>query len=592
MGRARAIAIAAVVVLAVSPAQPQITVPPVLQVLGTVTNAARPVANALIIALNLSSFDAIQTYTIADGSFILPPLRGGMYKIIAVKAGFLPATATVVPTKTDQKLTLRLAADNGRVKTANQEIWEIRGSLPADILREIDQILLSPTQLAAAYDVPRLKGEMVSMTGLGDQASRPAFAQTGIDVQSRIGETWQIGFRGDMQRFDDPTDGESFGNAAAESSVMSMELRSSATDAYKINSTRTWWRYRDQPEEPMTREAGVRSHNFEWEHGASRVKVRYFAHENLFRESHDFGSDTIEIGGDTPIFQTRRNDLGVSLRVRQESVRSAPADTLRTAHLAANGNIQVVPAFTIQYGVASRLGLDRNEFAPRTGFAWRIGKETSFVASGTYKVYHNYTASYPSLVVWSDDRNELPKYSYSFGIVSSRDESNLLSAIMTISAADAPLRVVFEDPFEQFWEGLYVDSGDTRRDLRVSYRRQFGNHLAVDVATTAGTATSYRDTGKVQKVYVTGDVQTFFTPTRTSLALSYREIQQPKLDHNGDYTSERVNVRMAQSLYLPVDVKLLVGIELARSENSPFLLDVFLPERTAKKYIGGLSLNF
>ena len=48
MGRARAIAIAAAVVLAASPAQPQMTVPPVLQVLGTVTNAARPVANALI----------------------------------------------------------------------------------------------------------------------------------------------------------------------------------------------------------------------------------------------------------------------------------------------------------------------------------------------------------------------------------------------------------------------------------------------------------------------------------------------------------------------------------------------------------------
>jgi hypothetical protein len=90
---------------------------------------------------------------------------------------------------------------------------------------------------------------------------------------------------------------------------------------------------------------------------------------------------------------------------------------------------------------------------------------------------------------------------------------------------------------------------------------------------------------------VTGDVQTFFTPTRTSLAVSYREIQQPKLDH-GDYTSERVNVRMAQSLYLPIDVKLLIGVELARAENSPFLLDVFLPEKTAKKYIGGLALNF
>jgi len=589
MGRARAIAIAAAVVLAASPAQPQMTVAPVLQVLGTVTNAARPVANALIIALDLSSFDAIKTYTNADGSFTFPPLETGMYRIIAVKAGFLPATATIVPNKSAQRITLRLAADKGRVKTANQEIWEIRGSLPPDVLREVDQILLAPSQLAS-YQVPRLKGEMVSTTALGDQTSRPAFAQTALDVQSRIGDTWQIGIRGDMQRFDDPTDNQGLRNAAAESSGMSMELRSSPTDAYRVASSRRWWLYSETPEEPNGRQAGVLSHKIEWQHGDSRVNVRYFAHENIFQAASS-GSDLIEIAGDTSILQTRRNDLGVSLRVRQESVRSVPAGTLRTADLAANGTLEVVPSFSVQYGVASRLGFDRSEFAPRTGFAWRIGKETSFVAAASYKVYDNSAATLPSLVMWSDDRNDLPKYSYSFGIVSSRDESNHLSAIVTVSAVDSPLRVVFDDPFQQFWEGLYVESGDVRRDVRVAYRRQFGNRLAIDVATTAGTATSYGELEDVQKVYVTSDVQTFFMPTRTSLAVSYREIQQPKLDH-GDYTSERVNVRMAQSLYLPIDVKLLIGIELARAENSPFLLDVFLPEKTARKYIGGLALNF
>ncbi len=591
MRRVRAIAFAAAVVLAASPAQPQMTLPPVLQILGTVTNAARPVANALVIALNLSSFDAIQTYTTADGSFTLPPLRVGIYKIIAVKAGFVPATTTFVPTKSAQRVALRMAPDKGGTKSVNQEIWEIRGSLPPDILREIDQVLLAPTQ-AASYQVPRLRGEMVSMTAVGDQTSGPAFAQTALDVQSRIGDTWQIGIRGDMQRFDDPTDDVVFGTAAAESSVMSMELRSSPKDAYRLASTRTWWRYREV-ENPAAREAGLRSHNFEWEHGDARVKVRYFAHDNIFREATPFGSDVIEIAGDTPVLQTRRSDLGVSLRVRQESVRSTTADTLRTADLAANGTVELVPSLSVHYGMASRLGLERSEFAPSTGFSWRFGKKTSFIASASYKVYDNSSASLlPSLVIWSDDKNDLPRYSYSFGIVSSRDESNGLSAVVTVSAADSPLRVVFDDPFQQFWDGLYVESGDLRRDVRVAYRRQFGTRLAVDVATTAGTATPRNVSQPLQKVYVTGDLQTFFTPTRTSLAVSYREIQQPHVDRSDDYHSERFNVRMAQSLYLPVDVKLLVGIELARAENSPFLLDVLLPQETSKKYIGGLALNF
>ena len=51
---------------------------------------------------------------------------------------------------------------------------------------------------------------------------------------------------------ENPTDTQTFGPPAAQSSVMSMELRSSPTDAYKVASTQSWWRYR----EPVTA-AGV-----------------------------------------------------------------------------------------------------------------------------------------------------------------------------------------------------------------------------------------------------------------------------------------------------------------------------------------------
>ena len=97
--------------------------------------------------------------------------------------------------------------------------------------------------------------------------------------------------------------------------------------------------------------------------------------------------------------------------------------------------------------------------------------------------------SVPSLIIWTDGTSDLPRYSYSVGLVSSRDENNQLSAIATITAADAPLRVVFNDGFSQFWDGLYIESGDIRRDERLAYRRDFGPRFAVDMATTAGTAT-------------------------------------------------------------------------------------------------------
>ncbi|HUP45997.1 MAG TPA: carboxypeptidase-like regulatory domain-containing protein [Thermoanaerobaculia bacterium] len=592
MRRVRAIAIAAALTAVAMPARPE-PLPSVLEILGQVTNAARPVGNALVIALNLTNFDAVQTYTAIDGSFHLPPLRAGIYRIVAVKYGFAPASATVVPHEESQRVNLRMLTEKQAAgkKTVNQEIWELRGSLPKDILREIDLVMAAAEQPETlAYDMPRFRGEMVSMTGVANARTAATFAQTGVGVHSRLGDGWQIGIRGEIQRIDDPTDSSSFGSAAAEAGVMEMELRSSPTTAYRVATTQSSWVLRDT-EAAGSREAAVRSHNFEWEHGDARVNVRYFEHANLFQNLG--GSDVIEIAGGTNLVSTPRNDFGVSLRVRQENVRSTSVDTFRTADLAAEGTVELVPSFAVNYGMASRLGIDRTEWAPRTGFAWRLTGNTSLIAALEYKVVDSVPAAMmvPSIAVWSDDYRVLPQYSYSFGIVSLRDENNQLSAIATVSAADAPVRVVFNDGFSQFWDGLYIETGDVRHDIRLAYRRDFGPHFAIDIATTAGSATP-RYTGSDQKVYVTGDLQTIFVPTGTTLAISYREIQQPDVEDRLDYHSTRMNVRMAQSLYLPIDVKLLLGVELARVENSPFLLDPMLSDETSRRYVGGLALNF
>ena len=586
MRRLRATALAAAMIIIAAPVHPAAPLPSALQVLGTVTNSARPVANALVIALNLQDFVTTQTYTMSDGSFAIPTLRAGIYKIIAVKQGFVPAIATVLPTTPKHNVALKLESDKGKKRSTTQAIWELRGSLPADVLREVDQVL-RPVEIVA-YEIPRIRGEMFSLTGVSNQSASPAFAQTAVGVQGRVNETWQVGIRGNLQRFEDPTDEVRFGPPVAESGMMSMELRTSPTDSYRVASTKSSWIYTDG-----AREADVRAHNFEWQHGASRVQVRYFQQENLFRDL-PVGSNLIEIAGDVPLLQTRRSDLGVAVRVTQETVDSA-AQILRTADLTANGSMALVPSLIVHYGMASRIGLNGQEVAPRTGAEWKLTDNTSIIGSAMVKVMDRDPAAInlPSLVFLSEDARVLPRYTYTVGFVSGKDDKNRFTAIATMTAIDSPLRVVFTDAYDQFWDGLYVDAGDVRRDLRVAYRHEFGNRFAIDVATTAGTATRHDPAIHTrEKTYIVGDLQSTFNPTRTTLAVSYREIQQPRENGEEDYHTERINVRMAQSLYLPIDIKLLVGLELARADNSPYLIDTLTPEGTSKKYIGGLSLNF
>ena len=589
MRRFRAIAIAAVVVFAAAPARSDAPLPAALQVLGTVTNAARPVSNALVIALNLQDLQSVQTYTTADGAFNLPTLRRGIYKIIAVKQGFIPAITTVIPTRTSHRVALRLDEEKKAKRGSNQEIWELRGSLPPDVLRDLEA-MLEPTELVS-YEIPRFKGELATLTGVTNQPSNPAYAHTALGVQTRLGDSWQVGLRGDMQRFEDPTDDVRFGDALAESSVMSMELRSTDDQSYKIASTMSSWTYADAP--ASDRQADVRAHNFEWRNGPARVQVRYFEQDNLFGDANR--SNLIEVAGAVPVMQTRRNDLGIALRVKQESIRGT-ADIFRTADVAANGSVALVPSLIVHYGLDSRIGMHGQEGAPRAGAEWKLTKHTSIVGSAMVKVFDRQTdttfLALPSIVYWSEDGRALPRYTYTFGFVTGPDEANRFSAIATVSEVDQALRMIFADEQNQFWDGLEIDAGDVRRDVRLAYRKQFGNVMAVDVAATAGTASQHDAVEPREKVYLTGDLQSTFNPTRTTFAVSYRDVQQPR-DQAGDYRSERIHLRMAQSLYLPVDIKLLLGLELARAQNSPYLLDtVVAADGKSKKYIGGLALNF
>ena len=600
MHRFRAFAVALTLVAAATPARPEVpALPAVLQVLGSVTNAARPVGNVLVIALNLTSLDAIQTFSANDGTFVLPPLPAAVYRIIAVKSGFLPAMAMILPTQRDQRIALRL--DNQRpVKgnDPNQAIWELRASLPPDVLHELDDVLTEPVSMASASPLvpafdrgPRFRGEMMSLTGVADATTNPAVSQTAVGMDGRIGDDWQIGFRGNLHRIDDPANDSYGGEPLAQSSGAQIEVRSSPTNAYRVATTNSSWRYTPQGG-VAEGQADIHANNFEWEHGDDRVQVRYFAQQNLFAAQP--GSELVEVAGNTTVMQTAHSDVGVFVRVAQESVRNAASDVVRTADLTANASLDVAPALVIHYGLSSRLGVAGGAVAPRTGAELRLGSDLSFVVSGQYKVVDETRPAdlLPAMVVWSDESRVMPRYAYSFGFVSGDEKHDRFSAVATVTAIDSPMRLVFSDGFEQFWDGLYLAAGDLRRDLRVSYRKELSDGVAIDLSSSAGNASSTNlSLPASEKSYISGDIASTYQPTGTSLAVSYRRLRQPQAN-GSDYGSDRVNVRVAQALHLPLDLKLLLGFEVAHAQNSPFLLDSFETDGVARRYIGGLAVSF
>lgn len=587
----KVIALATLLALAARDAHPDVKLTDVVQVLGTVTNAARPVEDALVVALNLSTFYATQTFSAPDGSFKLPPMQAGVYRIIAVKRGFAPAIATVMPKAPQHALSFKLQNEQSLSRSKKDEIWAVRSSLPKDILRDIDAVL--GAMPAQQTPVPRFEASMMSMASVDAEVSNTSLASTEVGIRGPVGKGWTLDFQGNMHEMNDPSL-DAADDPLAESAAVVMELRSGADDGYRIASSKSSWRNG----ELLTRTgaAGIQTHNFEWTRPGSKVQVRYLSQDNIFEESSN--SELFELSGDKMLVKTQRSRLGVSMTIGQETyvAHSADAVPYRTANLAANGEFAAGRAIVLHYGFHTRVGETGSEWAPQTAAEWRLSPNRSIILSGMYKVYDDRAATFdvPSLVFWTQSGNTSPRYRYSAALRSEGEQSGTFSAVATVSAVDSLVRIVFDQGVDQLVDGLYLEPGDERRDISLAYNRNIGRHLAVDLSTSAGTAESENSSSEEsRKHYLIGDLHSHYRPTGTSIKVSYRNIEQP---HPSPLDlvlqTERMNVTMGQSLHLPLDVRLLIGMELAR-------LGAYAPgteqETLApveRRYVGGLSFNF
>lgn len=587
--RSTAIAVATTLIFSGGAARSDVKVSDLIEVLGSVSNAARPVENALVVALNLTDFYMTQTFTDRDGGFRLPPLKAGVYRIIAYKSGFSPAVMTLAPNRRDHRLALRLK-NEALTKSEQQEIWEVRRSLPKDILRELDHALGVDEPLA---DSTRFHGQMVSVAGRPENQSDTRLAQTSVGV-SGVGKSgWSVDFKGKMQLIDERETETRNGDPIAESAGVEMEVKASESDSYRIVSSRNLWRYSEQAAAVADREVGLQSHNLQWRHDDSGIEFRYLTHENLFL-GDAFDSEQFELAGDTKIYTSPRADLAVSLRLGQQTVVGsssvAPAD-IRTADVLTNGRYDVGQSFAVHYGMQGRLTSNGSEFVPQSAAEVKIGERVSVIFSGAYKVLgdDNTPETLPTIMLANDIGTILPRYRYSVGLASRSADGDFIVMAST-SEVDSRVRVVFDDRFQQLWDGFYLEPGDVRSDVTLEFSRKLGKVFTVEVVTAGGSA---KGLGERAKHYLNGDFQSMFHPTGTSVDVSYRFVGQPVTDRGlANFESERMNVRMGQSLHLPLDLRLLLGLEIARAVNSPFLIDVQGTGQMTRRYIGGLSVAF
>ncbi|MFA6955837.1 MAG: carboxypeptidase-like regulatory domain-containing protein [Thermoanaerobaculia bacterium] len=557
-----------------------------LNVGGTVLAGGSPVSDALVIAFGLSTQHDERANTDSLGQFALAPLPLGVYRVIAVKRGFAPALAVVSPARSDHRLSIRLRRETALTSAEKEDVWEIRRALPRDILREVEAILAEPEDGAGDGEShAALAGDLMSLQGFDSFASAKTADRTSLALRGGVGE-WSLDIAG-HRRTVGIDDAAAIG--AAEAADVALELRAPKGGSYRIASSTASWPQLAAGES----ETAIANHSIAWTGRQTRLTLRYFERENVF-QGETGPSGGMELEGDRTIYRSDRAGIGVQVRVAEETfgAPSAAGETTAYAELMTVGDFSPVPSFSIGYGLLTRAGRYGGvEYVPQAAASAGSMRIARITISGACKVGSDTSPVTVAPVVTEMGRIPAGEARYRYGVALSRDlgHTGSVTASATVTEADNTAYVFFDDRFEEFWDGLYVERGDEARSVALAATAAIMS-MTFGFDASAGTIDAAGEPTDGRRQYLVAAMRASYDGSGTSVDVAYRQIDQPLADDSRvDREIERLSVVLAQSLRLPVDLRLMVGLALTRERDSGGQV---VAERDAKRLVGGVAFSF
>jgi len=583
--RVRLLAIVALAALTVPVAASDSSHPATfLNVGGTVLAGGLPVNDVLVIAFGLSAQYDERASTDTLGQFDLAPLPIGVYRVIAVKRGFAPALAVVSPARTDHRLSIRLRREAALSAAEKNDVWEIRRALPRDILREVEAVL-AETEDSEGEAHAALAGDLMSLQGFDSFASTKTADRTSLALRGGVGD-WSLDIAGNRRTIGTA---DTVTSGAAEAADVALELRAPKGGSYRIASSTASWPQL-APGEPET---AMANHSIAWTGSQTRLTLRYFERENVF-QGETGPSGGVEFEGDRTLYRSDRGGIGVQVRVAEESF-GAPAQagtSTAYAELMTVGDYSPARSFTVGYGLLTRAGRYGGvEYVPQAAASAGSMRFARITISGACKVASDTGAVAVAPVVTEMGRIPASEARYRYGVALSRDlgHSGSITASATVTEADNAAYVFFDDRFEEFWDGLYVERGDEARTVALAATAAIMS-MTFGFDASAGTIDAAGEPANGGRQYLVAAMRASHDGSGTSVDIAYRQIDQPLADDSRvDREIERLSVVLAQSLRLPVDLRLMVGLALTRERDSGGQV---VAERDAKRLVGGVAFSF
>jgi hypothetical protein len=570
--------------------------------------------------------------TDAAGRFLIEQLPAGLYKIVAHKAGFVPAVVELTRESEglSQIVELDLIREDPESGSAAADYWALRREVPEDVLRQI-HVAGYESQLAQAFApggglVPGLaesfEGRFEALFGTDDSLSAdPGQVRSGkVDVSSNFGSLG-LTVRGGMEQLRPTAQGV---GVEAQASHMSVGVTSPDAGTFHIQQRSDRLSRDGLQTEQSFEQAGVSWQKAVGEDGQVRVQAQMASEHQLpsprlilpmglFDSSESYGID----GTYSTVVDERFSlETGVSYRGRTfsdlaDGAHSGLSPDGRADRVDVYGRAghRVRPAVLLEYGVYSVLHDGQLALSPQGGVVIQMSPNWQAAARVSGRVTESQpTESYrpDALAVSYADHHACEQGEEFCGqlVFSRREDDNEISLGATHREFSDPLRLQFNDGFFRNLESLYVVPGDRLPELQMAISRRLSPNVLARVQSNVATGgggyflATNQDLYQNEVSYIVTSIDTQFQATSTGVFLGFHRLQQhlspvaEGLQQITQLDSDRLQLKVTQDLDvlfdLPAEWALQLNMELTKGALTARADDHEIRSRV----LGGIGVKF
>lgn len=609
---------------------------------GRVETSTSPLATVRVYAYALADLSLRKEITDRSGVFLFDDLPAGLYKIIAFKRGFMPAVVMLSRASQDalQFLQVRLDTPPAYSEKAAASFWEIRESIPTDVLRDIDLPVVpvfavdpgSPgSQDSPAYEetVPRsgFQTHVRATTGThqGPATGESRLSGAQFDVTGQVND-----LRIDLEGGYTALASGPFGDRGTNGSTQTLSLRVANSERRSTIGFSSSSSHLAGPGSLNDAESiDFERHQLTWkqsfgQRGSSSFSAQYVEESNFYRQAAYLApaaipgaSRSFRIEGTYENQLTDRSNFkaGVRYRDRETDYRTANVQNplpQKTVELFGRAGWKVKPAVVVQYGLYSALRDGTLSLAPQGGVVVQLGdnwQASTFASRRMNSEKEGYRRRIDfSPTYYRDARScgEAQEYCYEFSLSRTSSHDGKIKFGASHRKIGETQRLFFDSDFFNHFDSLYLVDGDRLPEFKVEVTHRISPNVLTRIESHIGAGggglmrTADNSFYENEIRYLVTSVDTQFEGTDTGLYFAFHRLEQELTPLTGtqvasgsgsDIALERLQIGIRQDLgflsRMASDLAVHLDMELSRGGASQELFD-----ELRKRITGGLAITF